>query len=239
LLQIERVRVSVGGNMTAEAGMRMLRVASVAFAALVIPGFAHAADISGPYYKAPAPTAESWAGAYLGIYAGASGATGAASGISGGLAGGTVGFNWQNGNFVFGIEGDGGWSGLNNVTPCPAAPVTCSASQDWLSSVRGRLGWAVIPELLLYATAGGAFGDVRVPGAAGDQAGWSVGGGFEWMFAPNWSFKAEYLHYDLGTFVCGAGVCAPGQAVNIRFAVDSGKVGFNYHFNWGATSRQY
>jgi outer membrane immunogenic protein len=51
------------------------------------------------------------------------------------------------------------------------------------------------------------------------------------MLAPNWSFKAEYLHYDLGTFVCG--ICARGQAVNVPFAFDTGKVGINYHFRSG------
>jgi hypothetical protein len=71
-----------------------------------------------------------------------------------------------------------------------------------------------------HAALGGAFGDVRTTtnppaflGASGDQAGWAAGAGFEWLFVPNWSFKAEYLHYDLGTFVCGVGACAPGQPV--------------------------
>jgi hypothetical protein len=50
------------------------------------------------------------------------------------------------------------------------------------------------------------------------------------MVVPNWSIKAEYLHYNLGTFVCGRSVCFPGQAVSVPFAFDTGKVGINYHF---------
>jgi outer membrane immunogenic protein len=69
--------------------------------------------------------------------------------------------------------------------------------------------------------------------ASGDRAGWSAGAGLEWMVVPGWSLKAEYLHYDLGTFVCGAGTCVAGQPVNVRFAFDTGKVGINYHFYSG------
>jgi len=215
--------------------MRKLILLRAALVAMAIPLPANAADISRPAYKAPRPVAN-WTGFYFGIYGGASGATGSSFGLGGGLVGGTAGVNWQNGAFVFGVEGDGGWAGLTGATNCLAAVYTCRTSDNWLSSVRGRLGWTVMPNVLLYATAGGAFGDVREAinsngSASGDQAGWSAGACFEWMVVPNWSFKAEYLHYDLGTFVCAA--CAPGQAVNVRFAFDTGKVGINYHFSSG------
>jgi outer membrane immunogenic protein len=215
--------------------MRKLIFLRAALAAMAIPLPAKAADVSRPAYKAPRLVAN-WTGFYFGAYGGASGATGSSFGLGGGVAGGTAGVNWQNGALVFGVEGDGGWAGLTGTTNCLAAVYTCRTSDNWLSSVRGRLGWAVMPNVLLYATAGGAFGDVREAinsngSASSDQAGWSAGVGFEWMVVPDWSFKAEYLHYELGTFVCTA--CAPGQAVNVPFAFDTGKVGINYHFNSG------
>jgi outer membrane immunogenic protein len=221
--------------------MGKLFLRRVALFALAIPLPANAADLSSSAYKVRPPT---WTGSYFGIYGGASGATGSSFGLGGGLVGGTAGYNWQNGTFVFGIEGDGGWAGLTGTTNCLAAVFTCRASDSWLSSVRGRLGWTVRPNVLLYATAGGAFGNVREAinsngSASSDQAGWSAGAGFEWMLVPNWSFKAEYLHYDLGTFVCAAGACARGQAVNVPFAFDTGKVGINYHFSSGSAMGWY
>lgn len=225
--------------------MRMRFLRSLLVLIVFAPAAANAADLSRPFaYKAPPPPI--WTGFYLGAYGGVSGATGSNFGLNGGLAGGTAGYNWQNGAVVFGLEGDGGWAGLTGTTSCPLAPVVgCTTNDHWLSSARGRLGWTAVPSLLLYATAGGAFGDVRTatnsaafPGVSGDQAGWSAGAGFEWLFVPGWSFKAEYLHYDLGTLVCGAGACAPGP-VNVRYAVDTAKFGFNYHFGWGQAARPY
>jgi outer membrane immunogenic protein len=223
--------MTVGVNM----GKVLSRAAAMIALGISLP--AGAADFSVPPYKAPAPY-PGWSGFYLGAYAGASGATGADFGLGGGLAGGTAGFNWQNGALVAGIEGEGGWAGLSGQTNCTAAVVTCTTRDRWFASARGRLGWTVIPNLLLYGTAGAAFGDLRETvdffgSASTNRVGWAAGAGVEWMVMPNWSIKAEYLHYDFGTFVCGAGVCIPGQAVPVPFAFDTGKVGVNYHFSSG------
>jgi outer membrane immunogenic protein len=95
---------------------------------------------------------------------------------------------------------------------------------DWLGTVRGRLGYLVTPTLLAYATGGLAYGGVtaragafqvwsgnflapslQTSGAAGrfsdTLVGWTAGGGFEWMFAPQVSLKGEYLYYDLGRWL--------------------------------------
>jgi outer membrane immunogenic protein len=97
--------------------------------------------------------------------------------------------------------------------------VTAAGSQriDWFGTLRGRLGWTPTPPLLIYATGGLAYGQVKTnvsfTGFDSDsglsaasavtkndtRAGWTVGGGAEWMFASQWSIKAEYLFYDLGT----------------------------------------
>jgi outer membrane immunogenic protein len=87
---------------------------------------------------------------------------------------------------------------------------------DWFGTVRGRLGWLPVDPLLVYATGGLAYGHVKTDVSFSDtllpnnfngsttasgsttRAGWTVGGGLEWMFSPRWSLKAEYLYYDLG-----------------------------------------
>jgi outer membrane immunogenic protein len=86
-------------------------------------------------------------------------------------------------------------------------------------------------------SAAGAYSDTR--------AGWTAGGGVEWMFAPNWSAKVEYLYYDLGSATyaltplvnanCGsAGACYGSFAQSsVRFDGHIVRGGVNYHFNWG------
>jgi outer membrane immunogenic protein len=96
--------------------------------------------------------------------------------------------------------------------------ITSEKDLRWLGTVRGRLGFLAAPSFLVYGTGGLAYGKVdatttvseglgfggAVPpfGASGSfsdtRTGWTAGGGVEWMFAPNWSVKAEYLYYDLG-----------------------------------------
>ena len=111
-----------------------------------------------------------------------------------------------------GIVGDPGHSVTTNMT--------VTKEIDYLGTVRGRLGWLVNPTLLVYGTGGLAYGGVKsstsisqtLPGdfsgvvlnpsvnssISETRAGWTAGGGLEWMFIPQWSVKAEYIYYDLG-----------------------------------------
>ena len=72
-------------------------------------------------------------------------------------------------------------------------------------------------------------------GSSSDTFGWAAGVSLEWMFAPNWSFKAEYLHVDLGS--SNVNVANPAisltESVDYRFhrAFDSARIGVNYHFD--------
>jgi outer membrane immunogenic protein len=147
------------------------------------------------------------------------------------IGGGQFGFNFQSGRYVAGFEADiQGLSGratgasMNSV-PVPGSAangaLTATHSADWLSTVRARIGWAVVHDFLLYGTGGFAFGGVHsstninqtFSGELGDELGsgtasgnssevrfgWVVGAGGEWMFARDWSAKLEYLHYELGS----------------------------------------
>jgi outer membrane immunogenic protein len=114
---------------------------------------------------------------------------------------------------------------------------SAQAEIRWLGTLRGRLGGLISPSALIYVTGGLAYGSVNAGGAINAQenasfvakpfdflpsvggainsqtrAGWTLGGGWEWMFAPRWSVKAEYLYYDLGTVSTNYGVstlCTP------------------------------
>jgi outer membrane immunogenic protein len=256
-------------------------------------GSAYAADMA---VKAPVAVAPvySWAGFYIGANAGAGSGEGSYTltpsgcfltgcGVGGVAAnplrtftednlntffvgGAQAGYNWQAGNFVYGLEGDINYNGWNNtasyiyILAAPLAGTFASAVNtklNWFGTVRGRLGIAPSPTLLIFATGGLAYGQVSsstvgafsalggftalgetyAGTASNTRAGWTVGGGMEWLFMPNWSVKWEYLYIDLGKLnyadrcisaVCGA---APTYATSVQFREQVARVGINYHFN--------
>ena len=208
-----------------------------------VSGAAAAADLSRPpptpYYKAPIATPYyNWSGFYIGINGG--GAFGSSAwdstgsrNVSGGLVGGTVGYNYQVGQAVFGVEGDIDWSDING-TSTTACPLGCKTENTWLSTVRGRLGYAA-DRFMPFVTGGAAFGNVQAttPGFAGasdDRTGWTLGGGLEAALAPNWTGKVEYLYVDLGSFNCGLN-CGSGLATdNVSFHTNILRAGLNYKF---------
>lgn len=139
--------------------------------------------------------------------------------LDGFIGGVQAGYNFQSGKMVFGIEADIAWTSMDANTSVSSGatttfvPSVVRVSQDleYLATLRGRLGYAVHNNMLVYATGGLAFGDVNHSYALnfpslGDyarasdsktQTGWTVGGGGEYSFG-RWSLKAEYLYYDLG-----------------------------------------
>jgi outer membrane immunogenic protein len=195
---------------------------------------------------------------------------GSASGFTGGAQ---AGYNWQLGNFVPGIEADiEGFShpGSSSTTTTTAVvvgvPITSTQSAlmstSYLGTVRGRLGFLVTPTWMAYGTGGFAYAGVKAGESllqtgtngfvGGDttslielRPGWVVGAGTEWMFAPGWSAKAEYLHYDLGTagfsdVAFGVGfipVAYQTDVMSARFSGDIVRAGINYHLPaWGPGS---
>ena len=218
--------------------MKRLVLAFAGLAALA--GTAAAADLPpapAPYYKAPvlAP-AYNWSGFYIGInggggWGGSSWTTTGGRDISGGLVGGTIGYNYQIGQAVLGVEGDIDWADINGTTTA-FCPLGCKTSDTWLSTVRARLGYAA-DRFMPYVTGGAAFGDIRattpgLPGATSTNAGWTLGGGIEFAIAGHWTAKAEYLYVDLGSFNCGL---ACGAVVdNVSFHTNLLRAGINYRF---------
>ena len=143
------------------------------------------------------------------------------AGIVGGVQ---AGYNYQMGRFVAGIEADFSGSAISGSKS--ASPVlftdgstvrgAVSANQEtnWFGTLRPRLGYTVIPTLLLYGTGGLSYGNVSYsantnfapPGTEAypasfskTQAGWTAGGGVEYAFSKRWTVKAEYLYMNLGS----------------------------------------
>jgi outer membrane immunogenic protein len=222
--------------------MKRLCLALVSLVALT--GAAAAADLSQPppppvYSRAPVFVPPySWTGLYLGINGGGGFGSSAwdltgSRDVSGGLFGATLGYNYQVGGAVFGVEGDLDWTDINgsSTTVCPAG---CKTSNTWLSTVRGRLGYAA-DRFMPFVTGGVAFGDVvaftpGLPQATADRTGWTLGGGLEAALAANWTAKVEYLYVDLGSFNCGLNCGAGLTTDNVSFHTNVLRAGLNYRF---------
>jgi len=167
-----------------------------------------------------ASPATNWTGIYIGVNGGytfggskwsdsVTGNSSGSFGTSGFVFGGTVGANYQVGPLVFGVEGDGDSadaSGFGTFTATSLCAGGCLTKNTWLSTARGRVGYA-FDRYLVYATAGAAFGDIRAnfsngPISRSTEAGWTVGAGIEVALGRNWSAKAEYLFVDLADGSC-------------------------------------
>jgi outer membrane immunogenic protein len=203
-----------------------IRTILASVAALVFTGTAFAADLptrkASPAFEPP-PPAFTWTGFYIGGYAGggfgsahwndlisSANTNGSHYDPTGFVGGGLVGYNFQTGPLVLGIEGEVGYNGV-------------SASRDYLTNlgsprhgefessdverIRGRLGYA-FDNILLYFAGGGSFTDGRLSllntanGLTGattrSYAGFNVGGGLEYAFTQNWIGRIEYIYDDFG-----------------------------------------
>lgn len=231
--------------------MRLTITAALVFA---VGGRALAADIAPP---APMPPAAlyNWTGFYIGINAGygsgysnwSDGLVGATGDfpVTGFLAGGTLGVNYQIGDIVFGIEGDGDWAKLSGnsgltcgaITAVLPPSVTCQTQSQWLATVRGRVGYA-FDRVLIYGTAGAAFGDIQTglnPPATFDSAigaGIAAGAGVEVAFAPSWTAKVEYLFVDLPNGTCtSVANCGGAAGSTVSFDDSIVRAGVNFKFD--------
>jgi outer membrane immunogenic protein len=209
--------------------------------------------------------------------------TGGVISSSGVIAGGQVGYNRQvTPQFVFGVEADIQGSGLNGSGTLSgvgirqltststfgyALSTRVTESLSYIGTARGRVGYLVAPTVMIYGTAGLAYGEKNLTAspsratfqetttaslaatyptlwsqgsASNFAAGWTAGGGAEWMVAPNWSVKGEALYYDLGGLSASneeyrVDVTTPYAAsvlnTQVKFEGIIARAGVNYHFN--------
>jgi outer membrane immunogenic protein len=205
----------------------MSRIALVAAAlvAAVWTSSVEAADLGyGQPYTVNQPlNMYSWAGPYLGGNIGWDWGSvdNNPTKPSGFVGGAQAGYNWQNGPWVFGIEGDIQGTGASDTF----AP--WKFSNPWFGTVRGRVGYA-LNNILFYGTGGLAFGELTGQtfglSESHTNAGWTVGLGAEVGLARNWSAKVEYLFVDLND----SNFVITGNQNGYHFGVL--RAGVNYHF---------
>jgi outer membrane immunogenic protein len=260
----------------------MKYVALVAAAAMGV-GLAHnamAADfgVRGPVYQTPAFVAPTWTGIYLGFNGGWGWTTSNSSNLSilsspvGAFAftvpgtsnnanspvfGGQLGYNYQNGNWVWGIEGDVDAAHIRATQSSVIAPSAgfvggsafLTEKQNWLASIRGRIGYTWGPGMI-YVTGGAAWTGVQANGGAtlfnGESStftlsttrgGYVLGAGYEWMLAPNWSLRGEYLYYGFQGNLNGPVIVFPAAGATLngsvnKFNTSVFRVGLDYKMDW-------
>jgi outer membrane immunogenic protein len=243
---------------------RLASACGFALLCVVAAASASAADL-GPITKAPpVPVVYSWTGCYLGIEGGgnwgrsshtAVGAPNPANAglpitndfnLSGGMVGGTIGCNYQLGDWVIGIENDASWtnkSGSANDIP-PFNVLTVShTGEDWIDTLRGRIGFAW-NRALVYGTGGAAFAGTTVTvcpplapcvNDSQSRVGWVAGAGLEFAVWETLSVKLEYLHADFGTarYINPSVVTTAGGTIvtrDVTLTDDMVRAGLNWRF---------
>ncbi len=249
-------------------------------AAIAMTGAAFAADLpvrKGPVAAPVIPPAFTWTGFYAGLNAGYGfnrnnvntiGTPGFVALIPGGgvpaslrvggdgfVGGGQIGYNWQVGQAVFGIETDlqYAWTGRSTSFLGSGGLITSAGRDDgYLGTLRARLGFAA-DRFMIYATGGLAYGSfdtaLAVSTAAGAggplwggssdsvRVGWAAGGGLEYAITNNWTAKLEGLYYDLGRkTITAAPLNAAANATGVAYqgrVQNNGTIvraGVNYKF---------
>jgi outer membrane immunogenic protein len=237
-------------------------------------GSANAADMSMPLKAPPMapPPSYNWTGFYIGINGGAGWGTAASSidlgalaaglgagGVTGSfpigshelngfLGGGQIGYNWQTGNVVLGVEGDGDWANISGTAPCLEGILSCGANVQWTADATVRLGVLPLSNLLVYVKGGAAWAGVNYNLSSSGilttaaisssltttKTGGLLGFGTEYLFAPHWTAKIEYNYTDFGnstnTFVLTDGTASIGVPVQTTLQMHTVKAGVNYHF---------
>lgn len=149
------------------------------------------------------------------------------SSLHGFIGGGTVGYNWQFDRWVAGVEADLSHSSIKGdvtefrqqVGASPEGFTSHGTEIAWFGTARARIGYLATPDVLLFATGGLAYGNVKSSSgyrpepttpchlnaicstgdASENKFGWTVGGGVETKIATKWTAKIEYLHFNLGS----------------------------------------
>ena len=163
---------------------------------------------------------------------------------NGGTVGGQIGYRWQMGQFVFGIEGQGNWADFkgSNVSIIPGFGTTNQTKTDAFGLITGQIGYA-FNNVLLYVDGGAAVtsnsyrefttatGALFATGGDNTRWGGAVGAGIEVGFAPNWSVGVKYDHLFMQdstiTFTTPAGGIFTDR---VRQDVDVVTARINYKF---------
>ncbi|WP_454624858.1 outer membrane protein [Bradyrhizobium cenepequi] len=168
---------------------------------------------------------------------------------SGGLVGGQIGYRWQFNQFVVGLEAQGDWADLSSERLSLIDPLFSTRTKtDGIGLFTGQIGWAW-NAALVYLKGGAAvtsnrfsildtFTGAELAALSATRWGGTVGVGFEYGFAPNWSAGIEYDHLFMGDANNSFSVVNPivaGGLNRISQDVDLVTVRINYRFGWGTS----
>jgi len=248
--------------------MKKFLLGAIGLVALGIAAPASAADLAArPYTKAPPPMMAAiydWSGFYIGLNGGGgwsrkcwdvSNILGVAvipnlregcHDASGGMVGGQIGYRWQSGAWVFGLEAQGDWANLrgSNASLLANGLVTNRSKIDGLGLFTGQVGYAW-SNVLWYLKGGAAVASDKYEGlftATGivfdrvSETRWGgvIGTGIEVGFAPNWSVGFEYDHAFMGTHdvnFTAIPVAIFSRTERVHQDIDMATVRINYR--WG------
>jgi opacity protein-like surface antigen len=160
--------------------------------------------------------------------------------LNGSVIGGHAGYNWQYVQIVGGVEVDFSSADLTetSLVGSPADFAVRNSKIDELASARGRLGFAILHNVLAYGTGGLGWAHTRVTiaDAAGSVTsadenafGWVAGAGLEYRLFEHVLLRAEYLHYELGTVTLPA-LLSSHDNIGIRNGIDVVRGGISYKF---------
>jgi outer membrane immunogenic protein len=242
--------------------MKKILLGTLGVFALGVASPALAADLPARTYKAPPPAIVAmydWSGFYIGAnggwgtsrkcwdFAGTATARLVANigegchDADGGTAGGQIGYNWQAGGWVFGLEAQGNWADFQGSNVSAAFPAFTNRSKiEAFGLFTGRVGYAW-NNALLYVRGGGAVasdkydyfttvGGLGVGTASETRWGATVGAGLEYGFTPNWSVAVQYDHLFLGSR--DIGFASPTLTVD-RIKQDADVVTARINYRWG------
>jgi outer membrane immunogenic protein len=249
-----------------DGGFHMNKPLFVGITILVLAtaGSARAADVlvGAAPVAGPPPVFYNWTGLYLGGNVGghfgnddiSTSSLAAIDTISstslkpqGALAGLQVGYNWQIGNVLLGIELDGNWMDgtasrtlTNFAAPLNRGDVLATdVNPVFLTTLRPRLG-VIFDRWLLYVTGGVAFTTIKTTDSftiqgrpafttsnSATRTGETIGGGLEYAFLDSWTFKAEYLYTSFGSYDTDI---ENNILVHHKYSDNIARIGLNYRF---------
>jgi outer membrane immunogenic protein len=218
---------------------------------------AFAADMPPrPEYKAPAAiaAAPTWTGCFIGGNVGAISADASITNVNtgdsikssntntGAAGGGQIGCNYQfNSGLVVGFRNMFDVTSLSKSATFPTgafAGFTGTTKTQWFHTATARLGYAAMPNALIYLQGGAAWANTTqsITNAAGVQVadannksktGYTLGGGFEYMLDRNWSAFIEYDYLGFGT---DTRTTSTGIPVSAKADLQTVLLGVNYRF---------
>jgi outer membrane immunogenic protein len=237
---------------------KLIFSAAVAISAIVGIGAASAADLAARPYTKAAPMMAAmydWSGFYIGVNGGGGSTRDCRTNTtvplvfgchdaSGGVAGGQIGYRWQSGAWVFGLEAQGDWADLTGSAVSLLGTNNVRSRMNAFGLFTGQVGYAW-NNVLLYVKGGAAVTSNRyefttlatntvISNSSDTRWGGAAGVGLEYSFAPNWSVAFEYDHLFSRSNNLTFTTVATGVPIAANFTsggdTDLGTVRLNYRF---------